>query len=81
MFQGFLGRSDTTNAIIGKLKLGRETVATLEGHWDNKIVLKDKLTGVCGGICVVRTQLFRLNLRVRMFYFRLKKSYGKSMIK
>lgn len=44
--QGFLGRSDTTNAVHGKLKLGRETIAHLEGHWDNKIILKDKQTGV-----------------------------------
>ncbi|XP_035708543.1 oxysterol-binding protein-related protein 8 isoform X4 [Folsomia candida] len=43
--KGFLGRSDTTNTISGKIKLGRETVATVEGHWDNKIVMKDRQTG------------------------------------
>lgn len=43
--QPFLGRSDQTNCISGKLKLGNETLATLEGYWDGVITLKDKRTG------------------------------------
>ncbi|XP_045481255.1 oxysterol-binding protein-related protein 8 isoform X2 [Harmonia axyridis] len=41
----FLGRSDQTNCISGKLKLGNETLATLEGYWDGVVTLKDKRTG------------------------------------
>lgn len=44
--KGFLGRSDTINAIAGKLKLGRETLGTIEGHWDNRIIFKDRRTAV-----------------------------------
>lgn len=29
----FLGSSDYVNQISGKLKLGKEVLATLEGHW------------------------------------------------
>ncbi|GAA6078777.1 oxysterol-binding protein-related protein 8 isoform X1, partial [Tachysurus ichikawai] len=29
----FLGSSDSVNQISGKIKLGKEVLATLEGHW------------------------------------------------
>ncbi|XP_068228302.1 oxysterol-binding protein-related protein 8 isoform X3 [Palaemon carinicauda] len=41
----FLSGYDANNMISGKLKLGKETLATLEGHWDGKITLTDKRTG------------------------------------
>ncbi|CAH0562663.1 unnamed protein product [Brassicogethes aeneus] len=41
----FLGGAEQTNCITGRLKLGKETLATLEGHWDGAINIKDKRTG------------------------------------
>ena len=32
--------------MIGKIKLGSETLATLEGHWDQEVYMRDKATGV-----------------------------------
>ncbi|KAK2715583.1 hypothetical protein QYM36_010235 [Artemia franciscana] len=39
------GKADQTNCISGKIKLGKETLATVEGHWDSVINLVDKKTG------------------------------------
>ena len=36
----FLGGGELTNAVSGRLKLGNETLATLDGHWDEKVVFK-----------------------------------------
>jgi len=41
----FLSGTDANNLLSGKLKLGKDTMATLEGHWDGKITLVDKRTG------------------------------------
>ncbi|XP_051912059.1 oxysterol-binding protein-related protein 8 isoform X2 [Hippocampus zosterae] len=41
----FLGSSDSLNQISGKIKLGKEVLATLEGHWDSEIFINDKKTG------------------------------------
>ncbi|XP_053506134.1 oxysterol-binding protein-related protein 8 isoform X4 [Ictalurus furcatus] len=43
----FLGSSDSVNQISGKIKLGKEVLATLEGHWDSEIFINDKKSGVC----------------------------------
>ena len=42
----FLGGQDAMNAVHGKIKLGRETMADLEGHWDGSVYLTDRTTGV-----------------------------------
>uniref|UniRef100_A0A6Q2YJY6 Oxysterol-binding protein n=1 Tax=Esox lucius TaxID=8010 RepID=A0A6Q2YJY6_ESOLU len=42
----FLGNSDSVNQIAGKIKLGKEVLATLEGHWDSEVFINDKKTGV-----------------------------------
>ncbi|XP_076732235.1 oxysterol-binding protein-related protein 8 isoform X6 [Maylandia zebra] len=42
----FLGSSDCVNQISGKIKLGKEVLATLEGHWDSEIFINDKKTGI-----------------------------------
>ncbi|XP_074922758.1 oxysterol-binding protein-related protein 8 isoform X1 [Chelonoidis abingdonii] len=42
----FLGNSDSVNQISGKIKLGKEVLATLEGHWDSEIIISDKKTDV-----------------------------------
>lgn len=39
------GGSELCNLITGKIKLGKETLATIEGHWDNEIYFRDKRTG------------------------------------
>lgn len=33
VLQPFLGNNDSVNQISGKIKLGKEVLAILEGHW------------------------------------------------
>lgn len=40
----FLGGNEYTNIVSGKLKLGKQTLATIHGHWDNSITIKDSRT-------------------------------------
>lgn len=40
----FLGGSEYTNVVTGKLKLGKETLANIHGHWDGAIKIKDVRT-------------------------------------
>lgn len=40
-----LGGSEYTNLVTGKLKLGKQTLATINGHWDGSISMKDSRTG------------------------------------
>ncbi|XP_062853451.1 oxysterol-binding protein-related protein 8 isoform X2 [Trichomycterus rosablanca] len=42
----FLGSNDIVNQISGKIKLGKEVLATLEGHWDSEVMINDKKSGV-----------------------------------
>ncbi|XP_006633595.1 oxysterol-binding protein-related protein 8 isoform X6 [Lepisosteus oculatus] len=42
----FLGSSDSVNQVSGKIKLGKEVLATLDGHWDSEIFINDKKTGI-----------------------------------
>lgn len=37
----FLGGSEYTNLVTGRLKLGKETLASINGHWDGEIKIKD----------------------------------------
>ncbi|RZC36626.1 oxysterol-binding protein-related protein 8, partial [Asbolus verrucosus] len=41
----FLGGIEQTNCISGRLKLGKETLASIDGYWDGTIYIKDKRTG------------------------------------
>lgn len=41
----FLGGSEYTNLLTGRLKLGKETLATINGHWDGDIKIKDHKSG------------------------------------
>ena len=34
------------NAVGGKIKLGKETLADIDGFWDGEITLTDRNTGV-----------------------------------
>ncbi|XP_074936862.1 oxysterol-binding protein-related protein 8 isoform X2 [Phalacrocorax aristotelis] len=42
----FLGNNDSVNQILGKIKLGKEVLAILEGHWDSEVTISDKKTDV-----------------------------------
>jgi len=42
----FLGGGEFTNAVSGKIKLGKETLATIDGHWDSTVMIKEKKSGV-----------------------------------
>ena len=44
--QPFLGGGEFTNAISGKIRLAKEVLVTLDGHWDDEVIMKDKKTGV-----------------------------------
>ena len=44
--QPFLGGGEFTNAVSGKIKLGKETLATIDGHWDSTVMIKEKKSGV-----------------------------------
>lgn len=46
-FQPFLSGYEANNMVSGKIKLGKDTLATLEGYWDGKISFTDKRKGVC----------------------------------
>ncbi|XP_064602023.1 oxysterol-binding protein-related protein 8-like isoform X2 [Liolophura sinensis] len=41
----FLGSGGASNRVAGKIKLASDTLATIEGHWDMDIYIKDKNTG------------------------------------
>ncbi|XP_034117426.1 oxysterol-binding protein-related protein 8 isoform X6 [Drosophila albomicans] len=41
----FLGGSEATNVVVGKIKFGKETLATIQGHWDKECRIKDLRTG------------------------------------
>ncbi|XP_075148471.1 oxysterol-binding protein-related protein 8 isoform X7 [Haematobia irritans] len=41
----FLGGADSTNIVAGKIRLGKETLATISGHWDAEMRIKDAKTG------------------------------------
>ncbi|CAB3258281.1 unnamed protein product [Arctia plantaginis] len=43
--RSFLSSADQTNAISGRIKRGKDTIATLDGYWDGKVDIKDKKTG------------------------------------
>ena len=42
----FLGGGEFTNAISGKIRLAKETLVTIDGHWDDSVKMKDKKTGL-----------------------------------
>lgn len=41
----FLGGSDYTNQVTGRLRLGKDTLATIKGHWDAEVKIKDSRSG------------------------------------
>lgn len=38
----FLGSGEASNRIYGKVKFGHETLANIEGHWDDEIFIREK---------------------------------------
>lgn len=41
----FIGGSEYTNLVTGKIKLGKETMASITGHWDSRMKIKDSKSG------------------------------------
>jgi len=41
-----LGSGEASNCISGKIRLGDETLATVSGHWDQEVFIKDKRSEV-----------------------------------
>ena len=41
----FLGGGELTNAVSGRIKIGKETIAVIDGHWDETVTITDKKTG------------------------------------
>lgn len=38
----FLGSGEASNRIVGRIKMGSDTLAVIEGHWDQDVYIKDK---------------------------------------
>ncbi|XP_062318696.1 oxysterol-binding protein-related protein 5 isoform X2 [Osmerus eperlanus] len=41
----FLGGASSTNQISGKIHMGEELLATVDGHWDGEVFLQDRRSG------------------------------------
>ncbi|XP_043254038.1 oxysterol-binding protein-related protein 8 isoform X2 [Colletes gigas] len=41
----FLGGAEQMNLVVGSIRLGKETLATISGYWDGQILITDKRTG------------------------------------
>ncbi|XP_011867065.1 PREDICTED: oxysterol-binding protein-related protein 8 isoform X2 [Vollenhovia emeryi] len=41
----FLGGTELMNQVVGRIRLGKETLATISGYWDGLILITDKRTG------------------------------------
>ncbi|XP_011347678.1 oxysterol-binding protein-related protein 8 isoform X2 [Ooceraea biroi] len=41
----FLGGAELMNQVVGRIRLGKETLATISGYWDGQILITDKRTG------------------------------------
>ncbi len=48
VLQPFLGSGEASNRLTGRIKMGQETLATLDGKWDQEIYIREKRTGVSG---------------------------------
>ena len=59
------------NVVYGKIKLGNETLATIEGHWDKSIAIKEKRTGTTSMLWEANTETF--NRRLKRYVVPLEK--------
>ncbi|XP_017886101.1 oxysterol-binding protein-related protein 8 isoform X2 [Ceratina calcarata] len=41
----FLGGAEQMNQVVGAIRLGKETLASISGYWDGQILITDKRTG------------------------------------
>jgi len=48
-----LGSGEASNCISGKIRFGDETLATVSGHWDQEVFIKDKRSEVTCWCCFV----------------------------
>ncbi|XP_073966222.1 oxysterol-binding protein-related protein 8 isoform X2 [Choristoneura fumiferana] len=70
--RSFLGGSDQTNAISGRIKKGKDTIASIDGYWDGRIDIKDKKTGEESNlldVAVLKEQ------RLRRFLMRVERQH------
>ncbi|XP_048401285.1 oxysterol-binding protein-related protein 8-like isoform X3 [Stegostoma tigrinum] len=58
----FLGGSDAVNQITGKIMLGEEIHATLEGHWDRDVCIHEKNAGCSGKFWSVTSEIRKQRL-------------------
>lgn len=42
------------NQVVGRIRLGKETLATISGYWDGQIMITDKRTGVSSTFIIIR---------------------------
>lgn len=59
----FLGGGEYTNLVTGKLKLGKQTLATINGHWDGNITMKDTRTNEESILLAVTPELRQKRLK------------------
>nr|XP_060633408.1 oxysterol-binding protein-related protein 8 isoform X1 [Anolis sagrei ordinatus]XP_060633409.1 oxysterol-binding protein-related protein 8 isoform X1 [Anolis sagrei ordinatus] len=65
----FLGNNDNVNQIMGKIKLGKEVLATLEGHWDSEVYIRDKKTSISATFWNPTPEIRQCRLRRHMVRF------------
>uniref|UniRef100_A0A1A9UF02 Oxysterol-binding protein n=1 Tax=Glossina austeni TaxID=7395 RepID=A0A1A9UF02_GLOAU len=59
----FLGGADHTNCVVGKIKLVKEVLATIEGHWDGEMRIKDVKTGEQGVLFAATKDVMKQRLQ------------------
>lgn len=59
----FLGGADHTNCVVGKIKLVKEVLATIEGHWDGEMRIKDVKNGEEGILFAATKDVMKQRLK------------------
>ncbi|CAF0951522.1 unnamed protein product [Didymodactylos carnosus] len=59
----FIGGNELTNQVEGKIKLGKETLATIIGHWDDQIDIIDKATSTRSVLWKVNPSVVKSRLK------------------
>uniref|UniRef100_UPI00398F50FA oxysterol-binding protein-related protein 5-like isoform X2 n=1 Tax=Pristiophorus japonicus TaxID=55135 RepID=UPI00398F50FA len=65
----FLGGSDCVNQITGKIALGEEVQATLEGHWDRDVCIHEKKSGFSSMFWSVTSEIRKQRLVRHVVWF------------
>ncbi|XP_050411094.1 oxysterol-binding protein-related protein 8 isoform X2 [Patella vulgata] len=59
----FLGSGEASNKVSGKIKVGTDTLCSIDGHWDQEIYIKDKMTGESSPFFVVNKEVKAARLK------------------